>query len=608
MSHGYVSIGWNRQKKIYDALILTGIIVYLGLFIGAGSVVHPNATIETLLIRGFGTCALLMLHIILSIGPLCRLFPRLLPLLYNRRHFGVMMFLMALAHGGFSLVQFHTLGDLNPLVSVLVSNERYQSLASFPFQPLGLAALLILFLMAATSHDFWLANLTAPAWKRLHMLVYVAYGLIVAHVMLGVLQAENNWILAATLAMGMIVVLGLHLIAGWRERKKDQASDSMVSANVFVDVCGIDEIENNRAKVVTLSGERVAIFKYDDKISAISNVCQHQNGPLGEGRIIDGCVTCPWHGFQYLPETGASPPPFTEKVPTFNVKVLSGRVLVDPIPNPPGKRVEPAIISETKSESANVARPSEFYIGYLPVAPSSIASAIRKAIMVMFAIVAVVALALVFGQHRFAESVFEFGTTREFEGQLIEKPFPRLLVNTGKQKDNALPFASYALVAGGKHGAEKEAAGFDGRSVKLKGTLIHRDGMAMIEIAAGSISTTDAAPIITSPGSQFAPATYTLAGEIVDSKCYLGVMNPGHTKPHRECASLCIRGGIPPLFVVHDARGYEINLWLVSETGEPVNQQVLDFVAEPVEITGQITTIGNQLFFNASPANYKRLQ
>ena len=86
------------------------------------------------------------------------------------------------------------------------------------------------------------------------------------------------------------------------------------------------------------------MFRYDGKVSAVSNVCQHQNGPLGEGKIVAGCITCPWHGFQYLPDTGAAPPPFTEKIPTFRVKVEGGRVYVDPRPNPPGTRVEPARI------------------------------------------------------------------------------------------------------------------------------------------------------------------------------------------------------------------------------------------------------------------------
>jgi len=344
VSQSYRAVGWNRQKRRYDLTIAAGVAAYLVIFICVGFAIDGEATIETLIIRACGTAALFLLHVVLAIGPLCRLDRRLLPLLYNRRHLGVTMFLVALAHGGFSLIQFHTLGDLNPLVSVLASNTRYASLANFPFQPLGLAALLILFLMAATSHDFWLANLTAPVWKRLHMLVYVAYGLIVAHVLLGVLQAETSPILAATLGVGMIVVLGLHLIAGWRERALDEAKEAEILAGGFVDVCGVDQIRDDCAKVVTLSGERVAVFKYDGKVSALSNVCQHQNGPLGEGRIIDGCVTCPWHGYQYLPDSGASPPPFAEKVPTFNVKVINGRVLVDPKPNAAGTRVEPAVI------------------------------------------------------------------------------------------------------------------------------------------------------------------------------------------------------------------------------------------------------------------------
>ncbi len=341
MSHTYRAIGWNRQKRVYDTVMVAGIVAYLVLFIGLGAIVHPNATIETLLIRGFGTCALLLLHVVLIIGPLCRLFPQFLPLLYNRRHLGVTTFLLGLAHGVFAIVQFHALGDVNLLVSVFVGNTRYTSLANFPFQPLGLVALVILFLMAATSHDFWLTNLTAPVWKRLHMLVYVAYGLLIAHVTLGVLQAETSPLLAGTLGAGMLLVLSLHLIAAYRERSVD-APDAAPTAAGFVEVCAVDDIPEKRARIVSLSGERVAIFKYDGKISAISNVCQHQNGPLGEGRIIDGCVTCPWHGYQYLPASGASPAPFTEKVPTFRVKISDGKVFVDPTPNPPGSYVEPA--------------------------------------------------------------------------------------------------------------------------------------------------------------------------------------------------------------------------------------------------------------------------
>ena len=342
MSVSYQAIGWNRTKRVYDALLAGGLVLYLALFIGIGSLAHPNATAETLLIRAFGAAALLLLHVILCIGPLCRLDRRFLPLLYNRRHLGVTMFVLALAHGVFSLIQFHALGNLNPLVSLFVSNRRYDSLADFPFQALGFFALLILFLMAATSHDFWLHNLSAPVWKRLHMLVYLAYALLIAHVTLGALQSETSPLLAIVLGVGLTVVTTLHLAAALVERRHDR--EDRILDDGYLPVCELDYIPEKRACVVSCGGERVAVFKYDGRVSAVSNVCRHQNGPLGEGKIIDGCITCPWHGYQYLPDSGAAPPPFTEKVPTFRTRVIGNQVFLHPTPLPPGTRVEPAVI------------------------------------------------------------------------------------------------------------------------------------------------------------------------------------------------------------------------------------------------------------------------
>ncbi len=351
MSLGYGAVGWNRQKRIYDRLIVGGILAYLGVFIALGLALFPEATLETILLRGLGTCAFLLLHIVLSIGPLARLDARFLPWLYNRRHLGVSTFVVGLFHAVFSLVQFHALGDENPLVSVLVSNTRWSSVSSFPFQQLGLAALAILFLMAATSHDFWLKNLTAPVWKALHMSVYVAYGLLVMHVALGVLQTETNPLYAIVLCAGVAWIVGVHLLAGWREKSRDV--DLVRARDEFVDVCAVDEIPEKRARVVMLAGERVAVFRYDGKISALSNVCQHQNGPLGEGRIIDGAITCPWHGFQYKPDCGRAPEPFTERVPTFRSRVVAGRVQVDPRPLAAGAHVEPALIAGEQGGERN---------------------------------------------------------------------------------------------------------------------------------------------------------------------------------------------------------------------------------------------------------------
>ena len=371
MGVAYKAVQWNRQKIIYDLILLTTVVAYLFVF-GAvakqfsGGLEEPNG----LWIRAYGSAAFILLHVILSIGPLARLNPKFLPLLYNRRHMGVTMFCLAFIHGiGLDLTWipmqirdalkwipwkwklttvltwYHDFGNVEPWVSLLSSNTHYESFIRFPFQILGLVALLILFLMAATSHDFWLANLTAPIWKGLHMLVYVAYGLLVGHVVLGPLETNTNPFLSLAVAVGFVWLVSIHLIAGLREVKRD-GQTFPTGADGFVDVGTITDIPEQRAKIVPIAGERVAIFKYEGKISAVSNVCQHQNGPLGEGKIVNGCITCPWHGYEYRPESGESPPPFTEKIPTFNVKLQGDRILVYATPNPAGTTVPPAIIGE----------------------------------------------------------------------------------------------------------------------------------------------------------------------------------------------------------------------------------------------------------------------
>lgn len=379
MSVSYRAVQWNRHKRVYDACVAGGVALYLGAFYGAGRAMFPGATDETLIIRALGTCAFLMLHVVLAIGPLHRLSPRFAPLLYNRRHLGVCLFLVALAHALFSLLQWHGFGDENALVSLLTANTRITSLAQFPFEWLGLAALMILFLMAATSHDFWLANLSARTWKNLHSFVYLAYALLVMHVALGFLQSERSWVYPALLGAGAASLIALHVGAGMRERRTDRApagatgssapapvasapgSDEPAGAALpgFIDVCAVADIAPDRARVVCLAGagadaapERIAIFRHGEggaKLSAISNLCAHQQGPLGEGKVIDGCVTCPWHGYQYLAHNGQSPPPFTERVPTYNVRVVAGRVLVHPAPNAPGTPVEPAIAEKARA-------------------------------------------------------------------------------------------------------------------------------------------------------------------------------------------------------------------------------------------------------------------
>ena len=138
MSVQYGAISWNRQKKVYDYTLLSCVGLYLAVFLGVGFWRNPYATAETLLIRALGTAALLLLHVVLCIGPLARLDRRFLPLLYNRRHLGVATFLLGLAHGMFALVQFHALGNVNPLTSLFVSNHPLQQPCPISFSGAGI--------------------------------------------------------------------------------------------------------------------------------------------------------------------------------------------------------------------------------------------------------------------------------------------------------------------------------------------------------------------------------------------------------------------------------------------------------------------------------------
>lgn len=342
MSTGYTTVQWSRHKRVYDAAAASAIGLYLAAFVGATAMMHSGEHAlsgPVVLIRATGSCALALLHVILCIGPLARLDRRFLALLYNRRHLGVMTFLVALAHAVMVTGYYHGFGVLNPVLSLLGTNTDFLSLRGFPFQALGLGALSILFLMASTSHDFWNRNFGPAWWKRLHMLVYLAYALLVGHVALGALQNDRGLLLPLAVAAGVALVVGLHLLAGLRERPRDAHA---AHVGEWIDAGEVATIPEGRARTVCAGGERIAVVRHAGGVSAVTNVCAHQGGPLGEGRVIDGCITCPWHGWTYRPEDGRAPPPFTEKITTYNVRVVRGRVQVDPRGHPPGTAVAPA--------------------------------------------------------------------------------------------------------------------------------------------------------------------------------------------------------------------------------------------------------------------------
>jgi hypothetical protein len=251
----------------------------------------------------------------------------------------------------------------------------------------------------------------------------------------------------------------------------------------------------------------------------------------------------------------------------------------------------------------------EFYIGWQSQAPKSIGSHLRKTVVCFLLIAPVLSVFLVLAQKTIGNAVFEWGTFKTFTGVLQTQPYPHLLIARPGQASSTP--SAYYLVAPFKFGLKPELlAPLDGKPVSLKGTLIYRGSQTMIEARPESLQpATKSIKLNTlSTGNQRENlGRRTLVGEIVDSKCYLGVMNPGQLTPHRACAVRCVSGGIPPVLLVRPKAGPPLYFLLVSGDGHAVNKEVLDMVAEPVQVTGDVERQGELLVLRADPKTFLRV-
>jgi hypothetical protein len=220
----------------------------------------------------------------------------------------------------------------------------------------------------------------------------------------------------------------------------------------------------------------------------------------------------------------------------------------------------------------------DFYVGYLSAPPSARKTMSRVA-AALLAIGAAAAAILLASQNPFANATFEYGVNRDFRGTMIAQPAPALMI-----QGQGLP---WLLVAPGKHGFEDMDA-LDGHEVRLKGERIERGADHMIEVQPDSLVDLGTQAVMTAPVGL---GHVTLTGEIVDSKCYFGVMNPGNGKVHRDCAARCISGGIPPAFLVRDKDG-NANVMLLANWNR---DRILAHIAEPITLSGRLTRSSGRL-------------
>jgi hypothetical protein len=231
----------------------------------------------------------------------------------------------------------------------------------------------------------------------------------------------------------------------------------------------------------------------------------------------------------------------------------------------------------------------DFYIGYDPTMTPRLARRIRAAAAVLLALAVLLPLVLIAAQGRFGDGVFEYGRTRTVVGQLVEFPYPAIDVA------GSAP-ASYWLVGPGKFGAAALVRGLDGRTVRARGSLIERGGEKMLQLAGPDGIETLGAQSETKPSLPVRIRTVTVVGELVDSKCHLGVMKPGEGPTHRDCAVRCLLGAVPPMI---SERGTRARLALVNEDGRPFFSDFSALAGRPLSVRGTLVIQGARRFLEA---------
>jgi hypothetical protein len=237
---------------------------------------------------------------------------------------------------------------------------------------------------------------------------------------------------------------------------------------------------------------------------------------------------------------------------------------------------------------------NEFYIGWMPSAPSSFSKHTRKVIIILAGAIITITVLLSLEQKKFSTASFEFGSLTEVTGIYQRFPVPSIRVMTERDAFGNSSFITIPLVGYGKFGAEgtidflekQYQIQLNNRKVTFRGALLYSDGKTLLQIDQHDdplVEHSEPGPGVIEHDSTDL-GNVELTGEILDPKCYFGVMKPGHGKPHKDCAIRCIAGGMSPVFYVRNEKG-EANYYLILDSeGRKMNDQLKDHIAEPLSL------------------------
>ncbi len=250
----------------------------------------------------------------------------------------------------------------------------------------------------------------------------------------------------------------------------------------------------------------------------------------------------------------------------------------------------------------------EFYIGYID---NSIGGGTKKSLkkFVFLGISFLVLGVFLFGffQSQASNSSFDFDLPTKVSGVYHEMPYPMLQV---KLAENT--YKNIVLLGFGKFGPNaylkdirNEQGSLEGKHLTIEGNLIYYNGKTLLQIDDGQkISLTNPTTTLISTESV---GEITVEGEIVDPKCYFGVMKPGYGKIHRSCAALCIAGGIPPVLVTNDSNALSPYFLLTDMKGNPIHKDILPYIGQPSVLKGMAEKLGDWYIIRIDVSQIKRL-
>ncbi len=239
-----------------------------------------------------------------------------------------------------------------------------------------------------------------------------------------------------------------------------------------------------------------------------------------------------------------------------------------------------------------MAKNKEYYVGWQDKMPDSYKKVVVRTVMIIAIVIPLFAFLLVSFQRPFNDHTFQLGSVSQLTGIYHSLPVPLLEVDDAQLPEG---YSNHVLLVGfGKFGAEgimngiqSKEGSLERKEITMQGTLIYGDGKTVFELTRKSKSLISVNSDALLPEIEPVPVAkqFSAEGEILDPKCYFGVMKPGEGKIHRSCAVRCISGGIPPVFRSGAPGAYTYHI-IVGSNGQKINKEILDFVGIPVVIGG----------------------